>query len=349
MLWIAMIGLGLGIGVAAAQEEEALPPSDLPTVLEDAEAIGTLSRSEVRWLKPKRHRLPQNPYAHTDFTAYTLEQGETELGLMNVRVGLLPSVQVGSAPLLNVLGVYNGQIKLHALHAGPVDLAASMSHYRHDGGLTGRYTAASLTTSVQIRPPWSVHLSGGYLSGRLSGVPSVEGTLPSTVAELGGWDLDAWRQEAIDQGLDLNLEAEVITARFATDIRFNRRDSLILQGQAALWGSIHADAGDIAVPPELGLGSTLETDEAGAIPLSEAYSASAAWQWSGKRTYLRLGAGISSAQGAWLMQSTELGMRLGGETRREERVLRHGWRHNRRLLRQGADSTVASSPEPRQP
>ena len=338
----------LGAAVAHAQDEDSteVGGGDAPgveVVLDDAEVVEDLSRSDMRWMKPKRHRLPQNPYQHTDFTAYTLEWGEVELGLMSVRAGLIPNVQVGSVPLLNVMGVYNGQLKVRAIHAGPVDLALTANHYRHDGGLVGRYTAAGLTTSVQILDPWSVHLSGGYLTADVSGVPGVDGILASNIAELGGWDLEAWRQEAINQGLDLSLQAEVATARIATDIRFNRRDSLILQGQAAVWGRVHADAGDIAVPEELGLDVVLEADEAGAIPITEAFTASASWQWSWKRAYLRVGGGVSSAQGAWLMQSTELGVRLGGETRRDERHLRQSWRRNRRQLGRGADSAVASA------
>ena len=98
---------------------------------------------------------------------------------------------------------------------------------------------------------------------------------------------------------------------------------------------------ELELPAELGLDSVLEKPASGPIPLSEAYTASLSWQWSWKRAYLRVGGGVSSVQGAWLMQSTEFALRFGGQTKRTERHLRQSWRFNRRVLRKGAESTIA--------
>lgn len=347
MISLAMIaGLSVAAAEEGAAEAEAAPSVEIDFSAVEIEEMEDFNRRGMRWLKPKRGRLPQNPYAHTDFTAYTLEWGEVQLGLMGMRAGLLPGVQVGTSPLLNVAGLYNGQLKISAIHTGPLDIAGLVNHYRHDGGLTGRLTSGGLTTSLRILDPWSLHVTGTYLSASLSGLPEVNDTIGTTVLGMTGWDIQAYRDQALADGIALNAEAELLTVKLATDIRFNRRDSLILQGQAAVWGKIDVDAGTLELPPELGLDVVTQASEAGAIPLREAYTATASWQWSWKRSYLRVGGGISSVQGAWLMQSTEFAWRFGGETKRDERLLRQSWRHNRRGLRKGADSTVATATPP---
>jgi hypothetical protein len=354
MMINVLMALSLGVATAASDEDTDTATEaevDAPTVevdfsIVEAETLEDLRRRRVRWLKPRRVRLPQNPNAHTDFTAYTLEWGEVELGFMGMRAGLLPGVQVGSSPLLNVAGVYNGQLKISAIHTGPLDVSGVVTHYRHDGGLTARMTSGGLTASVQLTEPWSLHATGSYLSGTIQGLPEVGDTISSTVLGLTGWDIDAYREEVLAQGVALDAEAEVLTLKVATDIRFNRRDSLIIQGQAALWGRVEADVGELELPEELGLDAALSASHAGAIPLSEAYMATASWQWSWKRAYLRVGGGVSSVQGAWLMQSTEFAWRFGGETRRSERHLRQSWRSNRRGLRKGADSAIVSAGGP---
>ncbi|MEL6345583.1 MAG: hypothetical protein AAFV53_20915 [Myxococcota bacterium] len=341
-----LLALSVWLGVAHAEDAEETSGSSatLDVDFTSAEMLGDTKARKLKWLKPKRHWLPQNPYAHTDFSAYTLETGEVEVGLMNIRAGILPNIQVGTAPLLNVAGVYNGSLKLQAIHGERIDLSGQATHYRHTGGLQGQYTVAGLTTSVRILEPWSIHLTGSYLSARVSGLPDVDGLIGQAVSQYTGYDLQAWRDEAVAQGLALSLDAEAVTAKVATDIRLNRRDSLIIQAQAVLWGSADAQAaaGELDLPPVLGIPDTVDFDEAGMVPLSQAYMASASWQWSWKRAYLRVGAGVSSVQGAWFVQSTELAWRFGGETRRHERQLRTAWRKNKRKLRRGADATQSS-------
>jgi hypothetical protein len=309
--------------------------------LSDAEAMEDFSRDRMRWLKPRRARLPQAPYAHTDFTAYTLEWGELQVGLMGTQAGLLPGVQAGTSTLLNLAGIPNGQLKLRALRTGPLDVAGVVTHYRNDGGLTARITNAGMMTSLRLAQPWSLHLSGSYLTGTVAGMPEVGDNLTSTVLNATGWDLQSIREGLVEEDVYLDLSAELVVVKVASDIRLNRRDSLILQGQAAVWGRVETDVGELELPAELGLDAVLEESASGPIPLSEAYTASLSWQWSWKRAYLRVGGGVSSVQGAWLMQSTEFALRFGGETKRTERHLRQGWRFNRRMLRRGADSTLA--------
>ena len=337
-----MLALSSLFAVALAQDAEPVGFD-----LTDAQAPADLSRAQMDWLRPTPKNLPQNPYGHVDFTAYTLEWGEVQVGLSNIHAGILPRVQVGTSPALNAIGLLNGNAKVNLLRLGPVDLAAKGDHFRLPvGEMAGDYTALGGTMSLQIARPWSLHLTGQYATMGLAGLPDTSSISP-LVYSLTGTDLDAWRAEAAAQNLSMQIEAEAITAKVATDIRFNRRDSLILQGQAMVWGSVSSGVtGDIEIPPLFGLDESLSYEAEGNIPLGSSYTASLAWQWSWKRAYLRMGVGHSSVAGAWLLQSTEFAMRFGGKTRRGEAEMRRAWRHNRRELRNGADSTVLTAGVP---
>lgn len=334
-------GLMMTLTMATAQADQI--GAEAPFSFDDAQEVETLQGSQLQWLKPRRVRLPQNPYTHTDFTAYTLEWGEMQVGLMGIRAGVLPGVQLGTSTMLNVAGIPNGQVKISAIHTGPFDLAGVVTHYRHDGGLNARITNAGLTSSIRLAKPWSLHVTGTYLTGSITGLPEVGDSLSASFMDMTGWNLQDFREDLYNQGVNLDLNAELAMIKVATDIRLNRRDSIIVQGQTAVWGRVSSDIGDVELPEELGLDTVVETEAAGPIPLSEAYSATVSWQWSWKRAYLRVGAGVSSVQGAWLMQSTEFAWRFGGETKRDERHLRQSWRDNRRGLRRGADGAVADA------
>jgi len=309
----------------------------------DAERVGSLSRAQLDWLKPSPHQLPQNPYQHIDFTAYTLEWGEVQVGLGAIHAGILPRVQVGTSPVLNVIGVQNGNIKVNALHTKPVDISANATHYRYPiGDFTGAYSGFGGTVSVRPTPAWSVHIGSQYVLLGADGLPNTESISP-WVEAMTGADLNSWRQDAVDKGINLSLDARAVTARVSTDIRFNRRDSLIIQAQSMVWGSIQSTTVNADEIPEfLGLGSILNAEKSGAIPLADASTASVSWQWSWKRSYLRMGIGTASIPGAWLMQSTEFAMRMGGSTRNQERRMRQAWRQNRRLQLRGGDSRVVA-------
>jgi hypothetical protein len=320
----------------------AQDPEPIGFDISEAKAPTDLSSAQMDWLRPSPKNLPQNPYGHVDFTAYSLEWGEVQVGLANIHAGILPRVQVGTSPLLNAAGLYNGNAKINLLRLGPVDLAAKADHYRYPvGEMRGDYTAMGGTMSVRILRPWSLHVTGQYATMGLEGLPDTSSISP-LVYSLTGTDLDTWRAEAAAQNMAVQIEAEAVTAKVATDIRFNRRDSLIIQGQAMVWGSVRSGAtGDLEIPPILGMDEALSYEAEGMIDLGSSYTASMAWQWSWKRSYLRLGLGHSSVSGAWLMQSTEYAMRFGGPTRRGEAKMRRGWRQNRKEIRGGADSAVA--------
>jgi hypothetical protein len=318
-----------GWGGEMEQDKAAEPqtPAKLnPTALNDALEAPTLTKNQHAWLQFKRSKLPGNPRGQTDFTAYTLEWGETKLGLATITVGLLPRTHVGTVPVLDALGVPNAHIKVNPLRIGRYDLAVTGSHYamsRDD--FNGYHSSAGITQSVQLAAPWSIHVGANYSVIGSDGIP-----LPSTLPDAIQSDKISDAQlEAAKANLgmdDLSFRAEAVTLQVATDIRFNRRDSLILQAKAMTWANIETG---FTPPPVLGLDEAMEIADGGKAPIAETYVASAAWQFSWKQVDLRIGAGISNVPGAWLLQSTDLSYRFGGKTRRTESRMSKTWKKNK--------------------
>ena len=128
-------------------EDEEPPPPPLDT--SGAEEIGGITEEQHDFLQPKRHRLEQNPYAQVDFTAYTLEWGEVKLGVTGVQMGVAPRVQLGTQPLFDLLGLYNGYAKANLLRVEGFDLGLiGQVVYVPLGDFKGSFIqAGSITTS----------------------------------------------------------------------------------------------------------------------------------------------------------------------------------------------------------
>lgn len=337
---LAVVGGAVGPAIAeepaAAEAPPAEPPAELPPeVIAEAVPAAPLTAAGLRWLEPKRGQLGQNPYGITDYTAYTLEFGEWRLGLGSISVGALPRTQVGFSPPLTALGILNGTAKVNLLRLGPVDLAASGQLYRLGvGGFRGQQLGGGGVLSVQVLPPWSLHLSGLYSGFSASGLPDLSD--PPTLLGLVAPDLAGYQPqvEGVVGDAPLDFSARSFSLRLATDVRFNRRDSLIVQAQGMVWSQVDSATNPDDLPPLMNLDKALGGSSD--APLRDSYVASAAWQFSWKHADLRIGAGVSSVPGAWLLQSTELAWRLGGATRNSERRMRRTWRSNREAALQGA-------------
>ena len=296
------------------------------------EAFQPLSRSQYRWLRPSRGRLEPNPYANTDFTAYSLEFGEVKVGLASITVGVLPRTQLGTVPGLLALGVYNGHAKVNLIRFGGLDLAAKGAyHWLPLGDFDGSYLELGLFASQVMHKRFSIHGGASYTSMTARGVPDLTQASPLITSVTG--DLSAYNPPPEWFGDDPpKIRAEALTMRAAMDFRINRRDSFVLQGQALLRAAVVTELGDLEVsevlPPIAGLDEALSYK--GNFKVTEAYVASLAYQASWKQVNLRIGVGVSSVPGAWLLQANELSYRFGGKTRRTETRQRKAWRRNKR-------------------
>ena len=152
MRWTALL-IGMFIATTASATPASLANktgSEMSSPIRGkVEAMPTLSSKMHRWLKPKHHLLGANPRNNTDFTAYTLEMGEVKVGIAAITVGIAPRTQIATVPLLNALGVYNGSLKVNAVHAGPLDLALSGTYHRLTmGEFVGSYLGAGAMMSL---------------------------------------------------------------------------------------------------------------------------------------------------------------------------------------------------------
>jgi len=195
-----------------------------PDAIDDALVVPGLTRSQHAWLEPQRNRLPSNPRGQTDFTAYTLEWGETKLGLATITVGVLPRTHIGTVPVLDVLGIPNAHIKVNPIRLGRYDVALSANHYSLTRGDFSAYqTGMGFVQSLQISEPWSVHVGAHYAVIGSQGIP-MPSTLPTPIQSDQVSDTDLTAAQAQLGTDDLSFRAEALSVHVATDIRFNRRD-----------------------------------------------------------------------------------------------------------------------------
>ena len=335
-------------------QKESLTPEDntTPQIVinpEEAESLDkTLTKAQLKWLQPTRGKLPQNPYQHVDFTAYTLEWGELQAGLNRSTIGILPRTQVGTQVPLWALGVQNANVKVNALRLGPIDLAITGDYLNlaptADQSLNIQYYGVGGYGSFRILDNWSIHAGGQYAELNLSGLPNL-GALSGPIKSFAGLtDEDIQNvTSAIEEAVKYERSEQILSAKIATDIRLNRRDSFILQGN--MMRSETTDSG-LSVEAQ-GVGLDLESDQISSplfqyllVPQESSvnYGASIAYQASFKRAYLRLGLGYSTIPYAWLLQSIDLTWRWGGQTKRRANELEKIWELNKKLNKEGADS-----------
>ena len=124
----------------------------------------------------------------------------------------------------------------------------------------------------------------------------------------------------VQESVNYDRQENILAVNLASDIRLNRRDSIILQGnftsssndgtglQADVEGiNLSLDSDDISSP----LFQFLLAPEANQIN----YGASIAYQASFKRAYMKLGLGYSSIPSSWILQTIDFTWRFGGQTK----------------------------------
>ena len=301
----------------------------VPLVIDTSQAtqLSDITPEQAEWLKPKLNLLPPNTKAQTDFTAYVLEWGEVKLGLNTIQIGLLPGLQAGTSVPLLALQVPNANLKLDFVRVGPLDLAATGSWYSVPReGFEGRYLSGGGMLSLEIVDAWSIHGGASYAWIDTVGFPDV--------SQLSGWITgNSEPIDVPDELSDAALNAQLLSVRAATDIRFNRRDSIVLQVSSIPYAVVVTDPVPESIPPIFGLDRLLALN--GSVPVSQSYTASVAWQIQWKHAQLRVGVGHSSTPGAWLTQCLDFSYRFGGATRIREYRQRRTWRENQEAAEQG--------------
>ncbi|MES2643699.1 MAG: hypothetical protein V4850_29705 [Myxococcota bacterium] len=299
---------------AVAAPRLAAPPA--PPALDATKSASVVAPVD----RPVHHQRPVHARGQTDFTAYTLEWGEVRLGLKNTGVGVLPRTQLTTQPVLDVLGAPNASIKVNAIRLGALDISATGDWgMSRDDELSASFLGAGATLSLQIAKPWSIHGGASWVEAKVEGTPELD-TLALILGQVSGTQVSPDTVEQAESILVLDGHVQALTVHAATDVRLNRRDSIVLQGRAVLYE-------DVDVPRFF---ERVAPDHAGWLPITSAYSVSLAWQLSWRNVDLRIGGGLSSVPGAWLLNTVDLAWRFGGPTRADERREVVAWRKGKR-------------------
>lgn len=355
VLGAADLAARLGGAPALARTTLWAPGAETLGDAASVEALGDLSRRDRRRLAPRHTRFPLDPYQNTSsYTAYTLDWGESRLGLGSLSVGVLPRVQVGTQPVLDVLGAFNAQAKVNLTREGRFDAAVSAQYYAIPisnvielagadellsgvQGLTDTaradYLGLGAGASYRITDPWSVHAQVYWARPSARGEISFD-SLPEVL--LPGLSLG-------DSGaIGLGVSGDLFVLNAATDLRFNPRDSLYLWARWPFYGRVRGQT-------SASVGGFEELENADFMVAygqfldpSASLSVAAGYRASFRHLEARVGIGWSAVPYTWLMQAFELSYRFGGPDRREQRQIRRGFRDVPEEQRASADEDRTS-------
>jgi len=270
-----------------------------------------------------------DPYRQIDYTAYTLGKGETRLGLMSIDTVPLRDVQIGTQPLLDLLGIYNVRAKLQAVRgdrgalavtggamAVPITDLLKQLGGRNAFGVGRRlfvdsltYTSLGVLGSVRVHDQFSIHGGFNYLGAVGRGQFDFN-NLPVVVVPGGG---------PVGGGAVVvpRLAADVYSVRLAMDGRLHPLHSVVLQANVPVFASARGTVeGGLEGLPEEVEDFDLSIGFGQALSPSEAYRASLAYQLTLDRVDLRVGLGVSGLASplnrSWVVEAFDLAYRFGG-------------------------------------
>lgn len=245
-------------------------------------------------------KQPVDPRYETDFTAFTLSPGRVRLGLVNLDVGVFHNFDLGTTPVLFLLSAPNIHGKVTMIEEG--DFAMSLqSAIVYFGPKTFPVSAVSYPLELKatwvVQPKWSLHAGLRVENIEATGIFGLE-DLAGLLQPVLGTDLTGNLQSAVSDSGSLfgGAHLTLLQSRFATDVRLNRRDSIIYQYQgyfhlnARIDAGYQNEAGDLSVGASAKLSEFLGKNAIGTHSLS--------WQFSWEHNVLRLGIGIPSGGGA---------------------------------------------------
>lgn len=269
---------------------------------------------------------PIEPRYEYDFTAYTVPRGHVKIGLVNLDVGAMKNVHLGTAPILFVVGYYNAHAKVTAIQTERFDLSLFGGFGYINRTFGGEATADGGTTTAVPIKAWAwpfdatasviaaekISFHGGLRIERFEVQSQFElDTLAAGLGTLVGADLS----ESLANGLKDNgavyggAELAVFQPHLAVDFRFNRRDSLIYQWKTTAFLHARVDAGYTTQTDTVSVGAAAEVNTSLKDQALGTHSLS--WQGSFKRWHLRFGIGKSAIPGGGILQATEISYILG--------------------------------------
>ena len=104
-----------------------------------------------------RGALPPDPRRNVRESAYVLGHGELLVGTDGVAVGVLPSVQLSTQALLDVVGWFNGGVKVEAVRGRHLSLSVQGAGAAATWGeMQGRHLDVGSTASTATRWPRAI-------------------------------------------------------------------------------------------------------------------------------------------------------------------------------------------------
>lgn len=292
--------------------QEAESEADSPPPAPEGKVIPRYEKGEWK-------QVPIEPRYETDFTAYTVGRGFFRLGPMNLDYGLLDNTQVGTSPWLWVYGIANIRAKVTAIQTETFDLSAEvmgMGLDASDAGVSDELLLyaypVTLTGSWILADTLSLHGGWRWELVDVQGAFELE-TLAGALAEGLGVDLT----EELEAGLDGSgalyggAHVSVSQLRLGFDIRFNRRDSLVVLARRYMVLRGRVDAGYETEDESLSVGAAAHIVE----PLEGYMPAvtTVAWQFTWPRVRLRIGLPLSGGDTLpmlWIPQAFEVCLRV---------------------------------------
>jgi hypothetical protein len=272
---------------------------------------------------------PVEPRARPTNTAYTIGKRHWQIGLVDQDFGLFDNVQVGTTVPLWLFLVPNGHAKVTAIQTRKLDVALDGGAYWSDlqrFGVPGGdllVTPIGWTASWIVHPNLSVHGGTGWTiaraDGKLTAVQMAEGIQQVTGANV--------RKELVgalgDGGLYAGANLTLFQTRLSADLRFNRRDSLILTSNTYVWMSGLVAAGIEA--NDIGKGNTGTDLQVGGsarlrLPLNKSIptSTTLSWQFDWRRLNLRVGLPLPPTNYFAYFQAFDLYWILGPSRRKAQ-------------------------------
>jgi len=322
-LWVAPAAMAQGIPPGP-------PPAPQPAPAPQPTPASAPASAAAAAAAPAPSATSIDPYRQIDYTAYTLGKGETRLGVMAIDVSPLSDVQIGTQPILDLLGIYNIRAKVQAADSDVLGIAVTGGAMavpitdllkqiggRNAFGVGKRLFVDSLTytsfgglVSVKAHERFSIHGGVNYL--RATGRGQFDfSDLPVVVIPGGA----SYGGEAV---LVPKLSADLISLRLATDVRINHVHGLVLQANVPVFASATGTvAGGLDGLPKEVRDFDVSVGYNRALAPSEAYRASLAYQATIKRVDLRLGIGTSGLDKplhrSWIVETFDLAYRFGGK------------------------------------
>ena len=243
-------------------------------------------------------QAPIDPAYESSFSAYTVGHKRLRAGLMNIDYGLLDNLHVGTAPMLDLLRIYNLHGKVTAIQTERVDLSVEATGMVWSGSwgedlesLTITAWPLTATGSILITERLSLHLGYRWENVDVTGAFDSEDLVHGLASAL-GVDLSDELYDALEgQGAFYGGGRVTLgQSRLAVDCRLNRRDSLILQVWRYNNLNARIDAG-AAVDETMEAGAAVHVQQ----PLEGVFAAtsSIAYQMTLPRLRLRVGIPIS--------------------------------------------------------